>query len=179
MPFRIARVPLVGADRVVSPGGVDVALRAYQAVVWVRLVTWVGPSLPDAVPFPAVVDTGNNNSFLIPGPFFRAWARVDYRDLRPGRSVRVNGLPLKFYGLNLDLLRFHNGEPTTRVAAHLQTDQGVMIIPDALVPSFPRLPVLGVRCLTVNRVTFTLDGGRQTFSLSQPGRVTRGRRGSA
>jgi hypothetical protein len=170
MPFRITRVPLVAAEHVVSPGGVDVTLRPDQAVVWVRLVPWGGRSDPQSVTFPAVVDTGNNHIFLIPGPFFRVWARTDYRTVEPGRQVLVNGLPLRCFPFNLDLVRLRAGEPTGRVAARLETGPGVMIIPDALVSSFPRLPVLGVRSLTLNRVTFTLNGGRQTFSLSQPGR---------
>ena len=178
MPFRIARVPLVATEHVVSPGGVGVTLRTHQPVVWVRLVPWVGPPDPGSVAFPAVVDTGNNHTFLIPGPFFRAWTNTDYRTLPTGRQLRVNGLPLQCYHFNLDLLRVRDERATDRVAGQLQTDQGVVIIPDALVPNFPRMPVLGVRCLTVNRVTFTLNGDRHTFSLSQPG-FTPGRRGSA
>src|SRR5438552_13015046 len=111
MPFRIARVPLVAADHVVSPGGVDVTLRAFQPVVWVRLVPWVGQPAPDAVAFPAVIDTGNNHFFLIPGPFFRAWTRVDTRDLTPGHRLFVNGFPIHCYGFNIDLLRFRGREP--------------------------------------------------------------------
>jgi hypothetical protein len=80
----------------------------------------------------------------------------------------VNGLPIPCFRFNLDLFRLRNGEPTGRIAARLQTDQGIAIIPDALVSHFPRLPVLGVRCLTINRVTFTLNGDGRTFSLSQP-----------
>src|SRR4051812_26518273 len=95
MPFRISRIPLVGEDQVLSPGGVDITLRRYQPVVWVRLVPWVGQADPEPVTFPAVVDTGNNHSFLIPGPFFRVWANTDYRTLRAGQPVLVNGLPIR------------------------------------------------------------------------------------
>src|SRR4051812_2422568 len=130
MPFRIARVPLVAAEHVISPGGVDVTLRAYQPIVWVRLVSWAAASRPEAVVFPAVVDTGNNEAFLIPAPLFRAWARVDDRELPTVRPVLVNGHPLNFYGFNLDLMRLRDGEPADRVAARLQTGQGIMIIPD-------------------------------------------------
>jgi hypothetical protein len=167
MGFRIAHIPLVAVEQILSVGGIDITLRAYQPVVWVRLVPWAGLSTPDAVPFPAVIDTGNNNSFLIPAPFFRAWSRTDPDLSFPGRPALVNGIPLRFHRYNLDLFRTRGGGPTDRVAARLQTDQGVMIIPDALVPSFPRLPVLGVRCLTTNRITFSLNGDKQTFSLSQ------------
>lgn len=167
MPFRIAPVSLVATEHVVSVGGVDITLRPYQAVVWVRLVPWAGETASDTLAFPAVVDTGNNDTFLIPGPFFRAWAKVDYRDLPPGRPVLVNGLALKLHGFNLDLLRPRRRDPSERVAGHLQTGQGITIIPDALVSRFPRLPVLGVRCLATNRVTFSLNGGRRTFSLAQ------------
>jgi hypothetical protein len=168
MSFRIAQVPLVAKEHVVSPAGIDITLRLFQPVVWVRLVPWVGRAEAEGVFFPAVVDTGNNHSFLIPGPYFRAWTKSDNRSLPKGREVLVNGLPLHCYGFNLELSRLRKNAPTGRVAARFQTDQGVMIIPDALVPQFPRLPVLGVRCLTANRVTFALNGDTRTFSLAQP-----------
>lgn len=179
MPFLLTRVPLVAAERIVAPAGTLVTLRAYQPVVWVRLAPWSGEPHPEAVTFPAVLDTGNNHTFLIPAPLFRAWARVEPNDLRPLRMVEVNGVLVPGHGFNLDLLRLRRGNPTDRVAARLQTDRGIAIIPDEFVGRFPRMPVLGVRSLTVNRVTFTLNGGRRTFSLFQQGRLTPARRGSA
>src|SRR4051812_7596187 len=116
MPFRIARVPLVATEHVVSPGGMAITLRPYQPVVWVRLVPWGTLPDPQTIAFPAVVDTGNNHSFLIPGPFLRSWTDTDYRTLEPGRRVEVNGVPLRCFGYNVDLMRHRRGEPTDRVA---------------------------------------------------------------
>jgi hypothetical protein len=87
----------------------------------------------------------------------------------PTHPVWVNGLPAACHAFNLDLYRVRAGEPTTRVAGRLQTDRGVTVIPDQYVDRFPRLPVLGVRCLCASRVTFAIDGGRRTFTLRGPG----------
>lgn len=167
MAFRLARVPLVEFEHTLTVGGEDVILRAYQPVVWVRLVPW-GAAAAGAVAFPAVVDTGNNHSFLIPARLFRAWTGAD-PDLAAARRLIANGHPVACLGYNLDLMRLRDGDLSVpeRVAARLQTGQGVAVVPDALASRFPRLAVLGVRCLTANRVRFALDGGAQTFSLSQ------------
>ena len=168
MGFRLARVPLVEFDHTLTIGGTDITLRTNQPVVWVRLVPWAG-STTEAVAFPAVVDTGNNHSFLIPGPLFRVWAGQDLDSLTPTRTLStVNGHAVSCYGFNLELLRLsEDGGPVERVAARLQTGQGVAVVPDSLAAHFPRLPVLGVRCLIVNRTRFALDGDMRTFSLTQ------------
>jgi hypothetical protein len=168
MAFRIAHVPLNAAEQVYSPGGVPIVFRAYQPVAWVRLVPWVREPPARAVIFPAVIDTGNNHFFMIPGVLFREWAGVDYDDSPRGRTIIVSGIPLKTYGFNIDLFRLRSGKPGRAPVARLQMGEGITIIPDTLSANLPRVPVIGVRTLTVNRITFTIDGDRQTFSISQP-----------
>lgn len=169
MPFRLTGLPLPREDRVVAPAGVPITLRVYQPVVWVRLVPWVGPADPEAVTFPAVVDTGNNHSFLIPASLFRAWVRLDRTVLRTQNRVRVLDVEMLCHGLNVDVYRVRDGNPTGRVAGRLQTDRGVVIVPESVEHLFPRLPVIGVRCLRASRAVFTVDGGRATYSLRGPG----------
>lgn len=168
MPFLLTRVPLVAADRTVAPAGIPVVLRVNQPVVWVRRVAWDRRPIPKATPFPAVVDTGNNYSFLIPAPFFRGWTGLQLTDLARHRTVEANGHLVGCYGFNLDLLRIRTGRVTDHVVQLLQTDRGVAVIPDALCPLFPRMPVIGVRCLRVNRLTFSVSGDKATFSLFRP-----------
>lgn len=169
MPFRLTRIPLVGAEHVVSPGGVTITLRMYQPVIWVRLVPWAGRTDPEAVTFPAVVDTGNNHSFLIPATLFRAWVRLDPAALVTKHRVRVQTAELSCHALNLDVYRTRAGIPTDRLAGRLQTDRGIVIVGERYEHLFPRLPVIGVRCLRASRAVFSLDGGRATFSLRGPG----------
>jgi hypothetical protein len=168
MAFRIARVPLHVTEQVLSSGDAHVAFRAYQPIVWVRLVPWGREPPERAVAFPTVIDSGNNHFFLIPATLFRAWAGVEFEESSRGRTLIVNGFPLKTYGFNLDLFRSREGSPWGRPLARLQMGEGITIIPDSLTAYLPRVPVIGVRTLTVNRLTFTIDGDRQTFSLSQP-----------
>ncbi len=168
MPFRLTRVPLVGEEHDVAPGGVAITLRVYQPVIWVRLVPWVGSVHPEAVTFPAVLDTGNNHSFLIPTTLFQSWTRLDPAAFVTKHTVRVHGHVLSCHGLNVEVYRTRNGNPTERRAGRLQTDRGVVIVGHALEPFFPRLPVIGVRCLRASRATFTLDGGRGTYTLTGP-----------
>jgi hypothetical protein len=179
MPFLLTRVPLVAAERIIASAGVPVTLRVNQPVVWVRLAAWDGSPVPTPVAFPAVLDTGNNYSFLIPATLFQAWTGLDLDRLTPLRTMEANGLPVGCYPFNLDLLRIRAGRATDRLARQLHTDRGIVIVSDAYALRFPRMPVIGVRCLTVNRITFTLNGDKRTFSLFQPGRVTPAPRGSA
>ena len=72
---------------------------------------------------------------------------------------------------HLDLMRVWNRQPTGQVAGRLETDRGLVVIPEDQEARFPRMPVLGVRTRCFNRVTFSLYGARQTFTLSQPRRA--------
>ncbi|MBA4067409.1 MAG: hypothetical protein C0501_27605 [Isosphaera sp.] len=170
MPFVISRVPLNPTERTVAPGGVIVTLRRLQPVVWVRLASWRPDEVPDlrAVAFPAVLDTGNNGTVLVAETIFRAVTGASPATLRGRHSAAVNGIVLRCYGFNLELLRLRRGSPVDHAAAQLQTDRGVFIIPAHLEHRFPRMPVGGVRCLTADRLTFSLNGDRETFSLWRP-----------
>jgi hypothetical protein len=177
MAFQL-RVSLAQTERTVTPGGVPILLRRYQPAVWVKLVQWEKPEQDLGIAFPAVLDSGNNHSFLIPGSLFQAWMQIELEQLDHFRTVLVNGILLRCYGFNVDLLRLRSGQPTERVAGRLQTDRGIAIIPRELEHRFPRMPVIGVRCLIASRVTFSLSGDKKSFSLSQP-RLTPARRGFA
>jgi hypothetical protein len=169
MPFTLSRVPLNGADRTVLLRGESVILRPLQPVIWIRLAAWelAEAAKTQPITFPVVVDTGNNGTLLIPESVFRAAVGVSPAALKGRATAPVNGILLACYGFNLDLLRLRGGVPLERVVGRLQTDRGVFLIPTELEHRFPRLPVLGVRCLTLNRLTFSLSGDRRTFSLSQ------------
>jgi hypothetical protein len=168
MPFHLARVPLVEKERVVVLDGIEVTLRIYQPVVWVRLVPWVGATHPEAITFPAVLDTGNNHSFLIPATLFRAWTRLDPASFVTKHTVRVLGHELSCHGLNIEVYRMGTMSAHDRRVGRLQTDRGVVVVRESLEAHFPRLPVLGVRCLCASRAIFTVDGGRATYSLRGP-----------
>src|SRR5437762_2431847 len=116
MPFRLTRVPLVRKEQIVSLSDVPITLRTYQPVVWVRLVPWAGSVHPDAITFPAVVDTGNNHSFLIAASLFRAWVRLDPSTLRTKHKLLVNAIELACHGLNIDVYRMRGDQPSARIA---------------------------------------------------------------
>jgi hypothetical protein len=162
------RLPLPTEERIVFLGGSPITLREYHPVVWIKLAPWNTPSLTAGIAFPVVVDSGNNHSFLIPETLFRAWTGLDLPTLKVHRRILANGALVGCYGFNLELLRMNADQPTQRVAAQLRVDHGIVVIPEDHEARFPRMPVLGVRTLCFNRVTFTLNGGRQTFTLTQP-----------
>ncbi|MCI0704056.1 MAG: hypothetical protein L0241_23605 [Planctomycetia bacterium] len=184
MPFVLTRVSLVDRERTVAPGGVPVTLRTNQPIVWVRLSAWTPTPSLVPVTFPAVLDTGNNYSFLISAAEFRVWTGLDSEQLTPLRMMEANGVLVGCFAFNLELMRLQRGNPTDQIACQLQTDRGIVIIPENLSHRFPRMPVIGVRCLTINRLTFSLNGDRRTFSLWRPPvapvqTLRRARRGSA
>ena len=168
MPNLLHRVPLMTTERTVRPGGVPVVLRGYQPVAWVRLVPWGGRPGPRAVPFPAVLDTGHNHSFLIPSSLFEAWTGESPDGLITYRVVPANGVSVGCYGFNVEVFGMRAGEPTERVVGRLETDRGVAIIPPEHEGRFPRLPVIGVRALCASRVTLTVDGDGRTYTLKAP-----------
>lgn len=168
MPFVLSRVPLTAAERTTAPGGVPITLRPYQPVVWVRLITWKSDEPPTGVIFPSVLDTGNNGTVLMPESVFRAVSGINHDDLIGHHTALVNGVLLRCYRFNLDLLHLRGGAPIERVDWRLQTDRGICVIPSELEHRFPRMPIIGVRCLTTNRLTFSLNGSRRTFSLWRP-----------
>lgn len=166
MPPILNRVPLRESEEHVDVAGVPVVLRANQPVVWVTLWPWSGAGDPGWVPFPAVLDTGNNDSFTIPAALFTAWTGLDYSRL-PASQTRLvnNAIRAGLYRYNVRLHRLGpDGRPTPPVAFTLQTDTGVTVLPHAG-GAFPRLPTVGVRCLRVNRLHFFLNGHRRYFSL--------------
>lgn len=165
MPFLMTRVPLTPADVAVPVGGLTVELHVYQPVVWVQLVPWRGYAAGPAVPFPAVVDTGNNDVFLLSASRFRAWAGADPSNFTPRHRRKVNGVWCGCYPFNLDLLR---GPAAGSPLVRLESDQGVAVVPAGDEHRFPPTPVLGVRCLTVNRLTFSVTGDRRSFSVWRP-----------
>jgi hypothetical protein len=158
---------LPAAARSFTRDGATAHLLANQPVVWVSLYPWRDPAAPPGRPFPAVLDTGNNDAMLIPAPLFRPWAGVDPAGLTPSNQRLINGtVTAGLYGFNV---RLHESETGPPIAA-LQTDRGVAVLPAGA--GRPRLPNLGVRLLTVNRLTLTVSGDARRFHLRAP----RGRR---
>lgn len=168
MPFLMTRVPLQPAERVVDVGRLGVRFLPFQPVVWVRLVPWVGPPSAGSVPFPVVIDTGNNDVALVSESRLRAWAGADPAPQMLRHQRIVNGYRMGSYGFNLDLLSRSAHGPGDRVLVRLQTEQGVTVIPTEFEGRFPPTALIGVRCLTANRLTFSLNGDRRTFSLRRP-----------
>jgi hypothetical protein len=63
----------------------------------------------------------------------------------------------------------HQNRPGQREPADgalaLAMDRGITVVPDGT-PGAPRLPLLGLRAISRNRLTLTIDGGRRRVSLS-------------
>jgi hypothetical protein len=137
-------------------GAVDI--RAYQIVVWVRLRNFV---------FPSVLDTGHSHNFSIPERLLKDWAGVE--SLEPIGEIEVNRQRSTQYRADVWIHRNCPGrrEPTD-LAFQLEIEQGITVVSDGM-PNAPRLPLLGLRAISRNRLRLTIDGSRRQVSLSAAG----------
>ncbi len=141
-------------------GAVDI--RAYQIIVWVRLRNLL---------FPTILDTGHSHNFSIPERLLKDWAGVE--SLEPIGEIEVNRQRSTQYRADFWI---HRNRPGRRapvdVAFHLEMGQGITVVPEGA-PNAPRLPLLGLRAISRNRLRLTIDGARRAVSLSTGGWLSR------
>src|SRR5262249_43501086 len=150
------------------PGEV-VPIKLYQIIVWVsvglrQIVEW-DPRTPR---LPAVLDTGNNHNLSIGEGHLVRWAGMLPESLRRLGSIRERGKTIPLHAARLWLHPNVRGERRATGAdpVPLQIEEGIAIYPDE---AAPRLPVLGLRALTVNKLHLTIDSERRVVSLRTPG----------
>jgi hypothetical protein len=132
----------------------------FQIVLWVSVETERGASRP----FPAVLDTGHNSTFMISEQKLRDWAGIDYRQLPPLRGVKIARNLLPRCRANLLI---HRNIPGKGIIA--KRSPFLLSIPSGIIIQGPneatRLPLLGMRGLVENNLRLVIDGRRREVSL--------------
>lgn len=163
------RLPYFAERSTLSVRGEEQRVRAYQIIVWVSinlqdLLDW-DQRLPA---LPAILDTGNNHNLSIGRGQLMRWAGIQPEALEKRGSLRDRGQHIPLHAATLWL---HANQAATREPRRNHTPyrihlrQGIAIYPDE---NAPRLPVLGLRALTENRLHFSVDGRKQLVWLRTP-----------
>ncbi len=158
-------LPYSAEPTTVSVRGETVRVRPYQIVVWVSLnlrqvVEWD----PQAPRFPAILDTGHTHNFSIRVSQLVRWAGIRPGALRALGAMRERGRRVPLHAARLWLHTNVRGtrEIDTRDPFPLAIEEGIALYPDE---TGPRLPVLGLRALTLNRLRSVVDGDRRYVTL--------------
>jgi len=151
--------------------GAELRILHHQIVVWVSVTGPAAASLPAHAPrFPAVLDTGFNDNFLIQEQQLQSWAGINPSDLTITDRLSVGGLSIPLREANLWI---HPNQPGSRDAFSgaqpfcLELDTGIGVWPRAL-PGARRLPLLGLRGLRQGDLQLELDCRRCRVSLRTP-----------
>jgi hypothetical protein len=145
-------------------------IKPYQIIVWVsiglqQIVEWD----PRSPRLPAVLDTGNNHNLSIGRSHLVRWAGIQPASLRRLGTIRERGKQFPLYAARLWLHPNvpERREPSGAEPLSLRVEDGIAVYPDE---DAPRLPVLGLRVLTANRLQTTIDGGTRQVTIRTPRR---------
>jgi hypothetical protein len=165
----LRRLPIPTTDAMAMVGQEPVLLRRYQIVVWVSLVARSSAELgPLDRRLPAVLDTGHSHFFSIQWRHLADWAGIAPATLRSVGTIRERGRRVPLRAVTVYLFGNRPGRRDAdpgRPPFRLGTRRGVAVYEDG---DFPRLPLIGLRALTQNHLRLTVDGDRQTVSLTAP-----------
>jgi hypothetical protein len=162
------RLPYAATTTTENVRGETVHIKPYQIVVWVSIglrqfMRWDrrAPRLP------AILDTGNNHNLSIGHAQLVRWAGIQLASLRRLGTIRERGTRVPLHAARLWL---HPNLPGAREVRSiepipLKIEEGIAIYPDE---SAPRLPVFGLRALTLNKLHLRLDPDRQMVHLRTP-----------
>jgi hypothetical protein len=133
-------------------------IKAYQIIVWVRLSIHelLDPKSPS---FPAIVDPGNNHNFSISEKHLVRWAGIQPALLKEHHHIREGGRKVP---LRSAVLWLQGEEPFP-----LSLPEGIAVFSEA----GPRLPILGLRALTQNKLRCLIFGEKKEASHQDPTEV--------
>jgi hypothetical protein len=123
----------------------------------------------DAPRFPAILDTGFNESFLIHRSHLIDWAGVQEQNLpvADDRKVRVYEQAVVPRDASLWLyynLAFTQSDVSTEPPVQIEVDAGILISAAA---NKPRLPLIGMRAIESAGLEVVIDGRRQTVCIGR------------
>lgn len=148
---------------IASPAGM-VKLLPYQIAVTVSLVVKGNATRP----FPAVLDTGLNQSFALTESHLEQWLGFKAAQLRVWGSTVVMGQSVLLREAKVGI---HPNVPgQAAIAAKepfaLSTREAILVFPAG---PYPRLPLLGLRALVDSNLRLSVDGSRKLVQLRTAG----------
>jgi hypothetical protein len=167
MPIRLDRVPIPDVASEVGFRRQRVRVRGNQIILWVTVSPRrLGPPDPRLTPFPAVLDTGYNHTLAVQERHLVEWSGLDPETLPEIGHARDRGRRISLDPADVWIHRTEpgshdrlTGDPPHAVSAA----QGIAVYPSA--QSFPRLPLLGLRAITRNRLILVVNGYRREATL--------------
>lgn len=145
--------------------GQRIPIRSDQIILWLTLTPRsVASPTATASPFPVILDTGHTHTFSIRRSHLIEWAGIRPESLPSRRRVRDRGLTLMLHSAHIWCHPNRRGEfDSLKVIAphHLEAPIGIAVYPD----SFPRLPILGLKAISDNKLTLRIDGRRRQATL--------------
>lgn len=154
------------------PEGPVVTLKHHQIMVWVSLTPSELATPPTPLPrFPAILDTGFNDTFLMQEAHLRSWAGLAPDDVTVLDFITVSGRELPL--LDADVW-IHPNSPGHRdqisrgVPFRLELSTGIGLTPFSM--STPRLPLLGMLALRRAKLHLHVDFESCHISLHSPRR---------
>jgi hypothetical protein len=155
------------------PGGAVIGIKHHQIVIWVS-VTRPGVVVfpPIARRFPAVLDIGFNDNFLIQEQQLLTWGGMDPAEMPVVEHLIADGrrIPLREATVWIHLNRpGFRDEFTSALPFCLELDTGIGVWP-AILPGARRLPLLGLRGLRQGDLQLALDCRRCRVTLRTPRR---------
>jgi hypothetical protein len=136
-----------------------VDVKAFQIIVWVSIAPKVTSDWDPRIPkIPAILDIGNTHNFALTREHLVRWAGIHPDSLPKLRKVRESGRRglLRSAGLWLH----SDGDPFQLIIS-----EGIAILDG----DWPRLPILGLRALTKNKLqTFIYGDTKQVIIRTPP-----------
>ena len=168
MVHYLDRSPFTEQPNVVIVRGERISVRPHQIIAWVTLTHERTPEPnPVLIPFPAIVDTGNSQSFSILARHLTEWAGIPLDALRILGAVRDKERGIRILRRHANIWMHCNkpgrrDEIADRPPERLRTPDGIVVYPDG---AFPRLPLIGLRAISENQLILKVDGNRREAVL--------------
>lgn len=169
MPRLLDRMPFPDQPSEVAVRGERVRVRADQIIAWVSLTArGIVEQSPAAIPFPVVLDTGQNYSFSIQERHLIDWAGLRPESLNIRGHVRDRLIRVALRHANI-WVHPNEGGSRDRLADRppflLRARSGIAVYPSG---DFPRVPILGLRVIGENGLILKLDGVRRQATMRTP-----------
>jgi hypothetical protein len=180
MPSILRALPyFTDLTSIIGPSVQEQAL-PYQIIVWISIITVDRLDLAaGSSRFPAILDTGLNDTFAIRPVHLRMWAGLRWDSLpEEGKDRFYNNIPVPkrraFVWLHPNQYGQRDFVDPLRKAAKIELPYGISVYGDGeqvgkdprtknLIG--PRLPLIGLRALTDNKCQLHIDSSRRLVFL--------------
>jgi hypothetical protein len=172
MPSLVRQLPFSDEFTTLVVQGTVYRIFPRQIIVWLSVgrkgVRDLDPRMPR---FPAVLDTGFTDNFIMHEQQLRRFAGLEPQHLqRLNDSLRAHGRPIPLHAANLWIQSNRTGERDQVVGVPflLELHRGIGLTTDS--DLYPRLPLLGGRAFRQNKLQVHLDFRKCRVSIRTPRR---------